>query len=154
MMRLCVSPVPTSWSVARRGTSVLVWRSCSASNWAIRLSSTLSISARSQFESKPPCWYACSQRRRTLLSNRCGAGRISCGRSRAWYSWVDLLGVFFSAAARADPQELLEVIGHVAIAFALVQEGEIGPDQRGPAAQQEGDLPDLELLGGELGAAR
>jgi len=46
------------------------------------------------------------------------------------------------------------MIFHVAIALTLGQEVKIRPDQRRPAAKEEGDLSDLHFLLGELGAAR
>src|SRR6516165_2990246 len=57
---------------------------------------------------------------------------------------------FFFAAAGADSEEFVQVVGHVAIALAFVQDLEIGPDERGPAPQEEGDLSDRHLLACEL----
>src|SRR5215467_260892 len=56
---------------------------------------------------------------------------------------------FFFAAAGTDPEEFIQVISHVAVAPALVQDLEIGPDERGPAPEQESDLSDLHLLASE-----
>ena len=45
------------------------------------------------------------------------------------------------------------MIGHVAVVATLGQEVEIGLDQGRTTAEEEGDLADLHVLGGELGAA-
>src|SRR5690348_4499685 len=47
---------------------------------AKRLSLTPSISARSQLERRPPCWWACRQRRSALWSRRCAGERRSMRR--------------------------------------------------------------------------
>src|SRR3954453_23832618 len=46
---------------------------------------------------------------------------------------------FFFAAAGADPEELVQMIGHVAIAPAFLQDLEISIDERDPAAEEKGD---------------
>src|SRR4051794_30653862 len=63
-------------------------------------------------------------------------------------------GDFFFATAGTEPEEFVQVISHVAIAPAFVQDLEIGPDEGGPAPEEEGDLADLHLLAGELDTAR
>jgi hypothetical protein len=60
---------------------------------------------------------------------------------------------FFFAVAGTDPKELVQMIGHVAIALAFVQDLEIGLDEGDSATEQKGDLPSLHLLASELGAA-
>src|SRR5215831_9815478 len=61
---------------------------------------------------------------------------------------------FFFAAAGTDPEELVEMVGHVAVALTLGQEVVVGTDQRRSTTEEESDLPDLHLLASELGAAR
>jgi hypothetical protein len=60
----------------------------------------------------------------------------------------------FFFAAGADPEELVQMIGHVAIAAAFLQDLEIGVDEGDSAAEEKGDLSGLHLLVGELSAAR
>ena len=45
------------------------------------------------------------------------------------------------------------MIGHVPVALALAQKVEVGPDQGRSSPQEERNLPNLEFLCGELGAA-
>src|SRR6266481_1872885 len=61
---------------------------------------------------------------------------------------------FFFAAAGTDPEELVQVIRHVAIAFTLGQDLEIGPDEGGAATEEKSNLSDLHLLARELGTPR
>jgi hypothetical protein len=61
---------------------------------------------------------------------------------------------FFFDAAGTDPQQLVQVVGHVPISLAFVKDLEIGFDQGHSAAEEKGDLSSLHLLAGELGAAR
>src|SRR5258708_3446654 len=58
---------------------------------------------------------------------------------------------FFFAATRAEPEELIEVISHVAIAPALVQDLEVGADKGRSTAEEKGDLANFHFFGGELG---
>jgi hypothetical protein len=60
---------------------------------------------------------------------------------------------FFFDAAGTDSQEFIQVVGHVPIALALVEDLEIGLDEGHSAAEKECDLSGLHLLGGQLGAA-
>ena len=45
------------------------------------------------------------------------------------------------------------MIGHVPVALALAQKVEVGPDQGRSSPQEERNLPNLEFLCGEFGAA-
>lgn len=53
---------------------------------------------------------------------------------------------FFFDSAGTDSQEFIEVVRHVPIAWALVEDLEIGLDEGHSAAEQECDLSDLHLL--------
>lgn len=45
------------------------------------------------------------------------------------------------------------MVSHVAIAFALGEQVEVGLNEGWTTAEEEGDLSDLEIFGGELCAA-
>jgi hypothetical protein len=61
---------------------------------------------------------------------------------------------FFFAAAGTYPEEFIQVIGHVSIALAFVQDLEISLDEGDSATQEKGNLSGLHLLACKLDAAR
>ena len=88
---------------------------------------------------------------RSSRSSR-GAGRISSvmKSGRLLMGGPPTSGFFF-AAAGTEPEELVQVIGHVAIALALGQDLEIGLDEGDPATEEKGDLSGLHASCGRVG---